>query len=55
MNQTLFLHKYQPLYFKDFESDDEMIDILSTLIKMDNLNILFIYLIKNIFKIESYI
>ena len=42
MDQTLFLNKYQPLYFKDFESDDEMIDILSTLIKMDNLNILFI-------------
>ena len=42
MDQTLFLNKYQPLYFKDFESDDEMIDILSTLIKMNNLNILFI-------------
>jgi DNA polymerase III delta prime subunit len=42
MDQTLFLNKYQPIYFKDFESDDEMIDILSTLIKMDNLNILFI-------------
>ena len=42
MNQTLFLHKYQPLYFKDFESDDEMIDILNTLININNLNILFI-------------
>jgi DNA polymerase III delta prime subunit len=40
--QTLFLNKYQPLYFKDFETDDIMIDILNTLIKMDNLNILFI-------------
>ena len=39
MDQTLFLNKYQPLYFKDFETDDEMIDILSTLIKMNNLNI----------------
>jgi DNA polymerase III delta prime subunit len=42
MNQTLFLHKYQPLYFKDFESNDEMIDILNTLIHINNLNILFI-------------
>ncbi len=42
MVQTLFLNKYQPLYFNDFESDDEMIDILYTLIKMNNLNILFI-------------
>jgi DNA polymerase III delta prime subunit len=42
MDQPLFLNKYQPLYFNDFESDDEMIDILNTLINMDNLNILFI-------------
>jgi DNA polymerase III delta prime subunit len=42
MEQILFLNKYQPLYFSDFESDDELIDILYTLIKMDNLNILFI-------------
>ena len=42
MNQTLFLHKYQPLYFKDFESDDEMFDILNTLININNLNVLFI-------------
>ena len=41
MEKTLFLNKYQPLYFNDFVSDDEMIDILNTLIKMDNLNILF--------------
>jgi len=42
MDQQLFLNKYQPLYFKDFESDDEMIDILYTLINMNNLNILFL-------------
>ena len=42
MNQTLFLHKYQPLYFKDFESNDEMIDILNAFIYINNLNILFI-------------
>ena len=42
MNQQLLLHKYQPLYFKDFESDDETIDILTTMININNLNILFI-------------
>ena len=42
MDQLLFLNKYQPLYLKDFETDDEMIDILYTLINMNNLNILFI-------------
>ena len=42
MEHILFLNKYQPLYFNDFVSDDGMIDILNTLIKMDNLNILFI-------------
>jgi DNA polymerase III delta prime subunit len=42
MEQPLFLNKYQPLRFKDFETDDEMIDILYTLINMNNLNILFI-------------
>lgn len=42
MDKTLFLNKYQPLYFNDFVANDEIINILNTLIKMDNLNILFI-------------
>jgi DNA polymerase III delta prime subunit len=42
MEQPLFLNKYQPLYFKDFETEDEMIEILRTLVNMNNLNILFI-------------
>jgi len=42
MNSQLFLNKYQPTFFNDFQSDDEMIDILRTLINMNNLNILFI-------------
>jgi DNA polymerase III delta prime subunit len=42
MEEPLFLNKYQPLYLKDFESDNELIDILYTLINMNNLNILFI-------------
>jgi DNA polymerase III delta prime subunit len=39
---SLFLNKYQPRYFNDFETDNEMIDILNTLISIDNLNLLFI-------------
>ena len=42
MEHNLFINKYQPLYFKDFEVDEEMVQILNTLIKMDSLNILFI-------------
>jgi len=42
MNEPLFLNKYQPLYFNEFETDPEMVNILYTLINMNNLNILFI-------------
>jgi DNA polymerase III delta prime subunit len=38
----LFLHKFQPIYFDDFGKNNEVIDILKTLILMDNLNILLI-------------
>ena len=41
-SQQLFLNKYQPIYFNDFETDIEMIEILNTLININNLNILFI-------------
>jgi DNA polymerase III delta prime subunit len=36
----LFIHKFQPIYFDDFGKNNEVIDILKTLILMDNLNIL---------------
>ena len=42
MEQELFLNKYKPLYFTDFQVDNKIIDILNTLINIDNLNILFI-------------
>lgn len=42
MDNTLFINKFQPIYFADFETDNEIITILNTLIKMNNLNILFI-------------
>ena len=38
----LFIHKFQPIYFEEFEIDESVIAVLNTLIKMDNLNILFI-------------
>ena len=38
----LFVHKYQPLYFKDFDQDNEVVKILEALILVDNLNILLI-------------
>ena len=41
-NPVLFIHKFQPIFFKDFEIDEETVEILRTLISMNNLNILFI-------------
>ena len=38
----LFIYKFQPIYFKDFEIDQKIIEIFDTLITMDNLNILLI-------------
>ena len=40
--KKLFLHKYQPLYFDDFGIDDDVIQLLKTMILIDNLNILLI-------------
>jgi replication factor C subunit 2/4 len=42
MDYKLFINKYQPLFLSDFEIDKDLIDVLFTLIKMNNLNILFI-------------
>ena len=39
---TPYLKKYQPQIFKDFIIDKDYIDVLSTLVDMDNLNILLI-------------
>lgn len=40
--EPLFIHKFQPLFFNEFEMDEELIKIFSTLISMDNLNLLLI-------------
>jgi DNA polymerase III delta prime subunit len=42
MDCPLFLNKYQPKLFCDFETESGMIDILQTLINLNNLNILFV-------------
>ena len=39
---TLFINKFQPLYFDEFGIDDKLIQMLKTFIVMDNLNILLI-------------
>ena len=41
LQERLFIHKYQPVYFDDFGMDPDVKQILETLIQMDNLNILF--------------
>lgn len=38
----LFINKYQPLYFKDFKGENDVIEMLNTLILIDNINILLI-------------
>lgn len=40
--EPLFIHKFQPLYFNEFEMDEELVKIFRTLISMDNLNLLLI-------------
>jgi DNA polymerase III delta prime subunit len=42
VEEKLFIHKYQPLYFNDFGLDNSVIDMLKTLVLIDNLNILLI-------------
>jgi DNA polymerase III delta prime subunit len=38
----LFVHKFQPLYFKDFGNENHVIKMLNTLILLDSINILLI-------------
>ena len=37
-----FMYKYKPSNFSDFEMNVDIINILKTVISMDNLNILFV-------------
>jgi DNA polymerase III delta prime subunit len=40
--ETPFIQKYQPMYLKDFEIDENLIEIIRTFIKIDNLNVLLV-------------
>jgi DNA polymerase III delta prime subunit len=42
IKDKLFINKYQPIYFEDFGIEKEIIQMLKTLILLDNLNILLI-------------
>ena len=42
IEEKLFIHKYQPLNFNDFGLDNSVINMLKTLVLIDNLNILLI-------------
>jgi DNA polymerase III delta prime subunit len=40
--EKLFIHKYQPIFLEDFGLDNELFQLIKTMILMDDLNILFI-------------
>jgi DNA polymerase III delta prime subunit len=40
MEETLFIHKYQPLFFNDFYIENDIIQLLNTYIMFDKINIL---------------
>jgi DNA polymerase III delta prime subunit len=40
--ELLFIQKYQPLYLKDFEIEPELLELINTFIKINNLNIMFV-------------
>jgi DNA polymerase III delta prime subunit len=42
IDNKLFIHKFQPIFFEDYGIEDEIIEMLKTLIIMNNLNILLI-------------
>lgn len=42
MDNNLYIYKFQPLLFKDYEIDPSLVRILETLIKMNSLNIMLI-------------
>ena len=42
MTEKLFINKYQPLFFEDFGTNNEVVKMLKTLIIIDQLNILLI-------------
>ena len=43
--QQPFIYKYQPLFLKDFEIEEDLYLLIKSLIKMDSLNILLLALL----------
>jgi len=41
-DHKIFVQKYQPIFLEDFGLDNELLQLLKTMILMDDLNILFI-------------
>ena len=41
-SDKLFIYKYQPFYFQDFEIDPDTVALLNTFISMNHLNLLFV-------------
>jgi len=41
-SQKLFIHKFQALYFDDFEINDDLIHVIKMFIEMDSLNLLLV-------------
>ena len=39
---TTFITKYKPYYIKDFTDDKQFLNIINNLVKLDNLNVLFV-------------
>ena len=39
IEKKLFVYKFQPIYFCDYEIDAEIVQTLQTLIKMNTINI----------------
>ena len=42
MEHKIFVNKFQPIYLNEYEMEEDVLQTLTTLIKIDNLNILFI-------------
>ena len=42
MNSSLFINKFQPLFFSDFEMNPELTNILNAFIEIEKLNLLLV-------------
>ena len=42
IENKLFVYKFQPIFFNDYEINEELIETLQTLIDMNNINLLLV-------------